>query len=160
MKVLLYELFGKGEKIRYFSQDETRLGLKTIPGKRITVKGVKPLGSTQWKRKNFYLYGAIEIKTQDCYFYEFSHLDGQCFQEFINQLSEEFNGSINFLQLDNGTFHKNVDFKEFIIPIFQLSHSLELNPVERFWQQLKGDLQFGLIAKLFNNYSKKFRRFS
>ena len=160
MKVLLYELFGKGEKIRYFSQNETRLGLKTIPGKRITVKGVKPLGSTQWKRKNFYLYGVIEIKTRDCYFYEFSHLDGQCFQEFINQLSEEFNSSINFLHLDNGTFHKNVDFKEFIIPIFQLFHSLELNPIERFWQQLKGKLQFGLIAKLFNNYSKKFRRFS
>lgn len=47
MKVL-YELFGKGEKIRYLGQDETRLGLKTIPGKRITVKGVKPLGATQW----------------------------------------------------------------------------------------------------------------
>ena len=70
MKVL-YELFGKGEKIRYLGQDETRLGLKTIPGKRITVKGVKPLGATQWKRKNFYLYGAIEVKTGEDYFYEF-----------------------------------------------------------------------------------------
>jgi hypothetical protein len=87
---VLYELFGKGEKICYFCQDEIRLGLKTIPGKRITVKGVKPLGCTQWPRKKFYLYGAIEVQTAESYFYEFSHLDSQCFQRFINQLSEEF----------------------------------------------------------------------
>ena len=149
----------KVKKIRYFCQDETRLGLKTIPGKRITIKGIKPLGCTQWPRENFYLYGAIEVKTGESYFYEFSHLDGQCFQRFINQLSEEFNDSINFLQLDNGSFHKNVDYPENIIPIFQPPHSPELNPIERFWQQLKRELQFGLIAKIFNNYSKKFRRF-
>ena len=65
---------------------------------------------------------------------------------------------MGLFKLDNGTFHKNVDFKEFIIPIFQPSHSPELNPIEHFWQQLKGELQFGLIAKIFNNYSKKFRR--
>jgi len=139
---VLYELFGKGEKICYFCQDETRLGLKTIPGKRITVKGVKPLGCTQWPRKKFYLYGAIEVQTGESYFYEFSHLDSQCFQRFINQLSEEFSDSINFLQLDNGSFHKNVDYPENIIPIFQPPHSPELNPIERFWQKLKRELQW------------------
>lgn len=34
--------------IRYFTQDESRFGLKTIEGQRITLKGVKPLGELQW----------------------------------------------------------------------------------------------------------------
>ncbi len=72
----------------------------------------------------------------------FLQYDGQCFQRFINQLSQEFSDSINFLQLDNGSFHKNVDLKEFIIPIFPPPHSRELNPIESFLQQLKRELQW------------------
>ena len=32
------------EKIRYWGQDESRLGLKTMPGRKITLRGVKPIG--------------------------------------------------------------------------------------------------------------------
>jgi len=34
--------------VRFFCGDETRLGLKTLGGRKITAKGVKPLGTVQW----------------------------------------------------------------------------------------------------------------
>lgn len=139
---ILYSLLGKGEKLLYFCQDETRLGLKTIGGKKITLKGIKPVGKVQWKRDNFYLYGAVEIRSGKSYFYEFSHLDKECFQLFINQLSEEFSETLNILQLDNASFHRNINFPENIIPIFQPPYSPELNPIERFWQELKRELKW------------------
>lgn len=106
------------------------------------MKGIKPLGKVQWKRDNFYLYGAVEPTTGESYFYEFSHLDSYCFQLFINQLSDQFPDTLNFLQLDHAKFHKNIDWPENIIPIFQPSYSPELNPIERFWQELKRSLQW------------------
>jgi transposase len=139
---VLYKLFGKGQNCLYFCQDETRLGLQTIKGKMLTLKGVKPLGCVQWQRENFYLYGAVEIRSGNSYFYEFSHLDSQCFQLFVNQLSQNFPDTVNFLQLDNASFHKNVDFPENIIPIFQPPYSPELNPIERFWEYFKRELSW------------------
>lgn len=108
----------------------------------LTLKGVKPLGVVQWKRENFYLYGAIEVRTGKSYFYEFSHLDSKCFQLFVNQLSQNFPETVNFLQLDNASFHKTIDFPENIIPIFQPHYSPELNPIERFWEYFKRELSW------------------
>ncbi|MFN6525616.1 hypothetical protein [Nostoc sp. ChiSLP03a] len=52
--------FGDAKRVRYLCEDETRLGLKTITGRLITAKGIKPLGHSQWRRENFYLYGVVE----------------------------------------------------------------------------------------------------
>jgi hypothetical protein len=37
--------------LKYWCQDETRLGLKTIERKKITAIGVKPIGKVQWNFK-------------------------------------------------------------------------------------------------------------
>ncbi len=58
-------------------QDETRLGLKTIAGRLITAKGVKPVGLSQWQRENFYLYGVVEPLSGYSFFYEFPYLNGE-----------------------------------------------------------------------------------
>lgn len=98
----------------------------------------------QWPRQAFYLYGVVEPLTGASFFWEFTHLDGDCFQVFINQLSESFPESLNLVQLDNGSFHKaqQLEWPENIIPIFQPPHSPELNPIERLWQQLKRQLRW------------------
>jgi ABC-type multidrug transport system fused ATPase/permease subunit len=70
-------------------QDETRLGLKTIAGRLITALGIKPIGLSQWQRDNFYLYGVVETLSGYSFFYEFSHLDGDCFQKFLELLSAD-----------------------------------------------------------------------
>jgi hypothetical protein len=125
-------------------QDETRLGLKTIAGRLITASGVKPVGLSQWQRDNFYLYGVVEPLTGYSFFYEFSHLDGDCFQKFLEMLSANLGDDVAVIQFDQGSFHKikTLDCPENIIPIFQPPHSPELNPIERFWEFIKSKLQW------------------
>ena len=136
--------FGEGKRLRYMCQDETRLGLKTITGRLITATGVKPVGLSQWQRDNFYLYGVVEPLSGYSFFYEFSHLDGDCFQLFLDMLSAQLGDDIAVIQFDQGSFHraKSLDCPENIIPIFQPPHSPELNPIERFWEFLKAKLQW------------------
>ena len=78
--------------MRYLCQDETRLGLKTISGRLITLLGIKPSGKSQGQRDNFYLYGVVEPLTGYSFFYEVSHLEGNCFQGFLNLVSVEKRG--------------------------------------------------------------------
>lgn len=149
----MQEEFGEGKRLRYMCQDETRLGLKTIPGRLITAPGVKPVGRNQWKRDNFYLYGVVEPLNGYSFFYEFSHVDGDCFQKFLELLSVELGSDVAVVQFDQGSFHtvKTLDCPENIIPIFQPPHSPELNPIERFWEFLKSKLKwenFKTLAQL------------
>ena len=140
----MQEEFGEGKRLRYLCQDETRLGLKTIAGRLITAKGVKPLGLSQWQRENFYLYGVVEPLSGYSFFYDFSHLDGDCFQRFLELLCADLGDDLAVIQFDQGSFHtaEALDWPENIIPIFQPPHSPELNPIERFWEFLKAKLQW------------------
>jgi len=52
---------------------------------------------------------------------EFSHLDGVCFQIFLEQLALEYPDNLNVVQLDNGRFHhsSNLKIPDNILLIFQ-----------------------------------------
>ena len=54
--------------IKYWCQDETRLGLKTRESRRITGLGIKPIGEVQWNFKAYYLYGSIAPITGESFF--------------------------------------------------------------------------------------------
>lgn len=135
----LQRLAKPGQRIRYLCQDETRLGLKTIPARLITARGVKPVGETQWQRGCFWLYGVVEPLTGFSFFYEFSHLDRPCFQTFLDLLSQQLGDDIALIQLDQATAHtaNGLVWPSNIILTFQPSHSPELNPIERLWLALK-----------------------
>lgn len=143
-------MMGLDGKIRFLCEDETRLGLKTISGRKITAKGVKPDGKVQWKFQATYLYGVVEPKTGEHFFYEFTHLNSQCFQIFLELVSEYFADSILIIQLDNGRFHKAKKLKipDNIILMFQPPHCPESNPIEQIWQYLKRGLRWKLPASL------------
>jgi hypothetical protein len=138
------------QKIRYFAEDESRFGLKTIEGRRITLKGVKPSGDWQWQFKAFWLYGVVEPLTGESFFWEFSHVDAECYQEFLKEFAASHPESLNIIQVDNGLFHKakKLQVPENIILIFQPPHSPELNPIERIWEHLKKDLKWELFDNL------------
>jgi hypothetical protein len=48
----------------------------------------------------------VEPQTGESFFYEFSHLDTECFEEFLKQFSQQYAQDIHIWQLDNGSFHK------------------------------------------------------
>ncbi len=139
-----------GDKVRFLCQDETRIGMKTISGRKITIRGVKPIGKVQWKFQATYIYGVVEPKTGEHFFYEFTHLNSQCFQIFLDLVAAHFSDSILIIQLDNGGFHKA---KKLVIPknvilMFQPSHCPESNPIEQVWQYLKKGLRWELPRNL------------
>ncbi len=145
-------------QVRFFCGDETRLGLKTLGGRKITAKGVKPVGQVQWQFQATYLYGIVEPKTGEHFFFEFSHLNTDCFQVFLDLVSQQFKDDLLIIQLDNGGFHKAKRLKvpSNIILMFQPPHCPELNPYafggakpyEQVWQYLKRRLRWTLPTTL------------
>jgi len=150
--------------IRYFAQDESRCGLHTIIGRLITACGVKPIGQWQWLFKAFWLYGAVEPATGESFFLQFSHVDTDCYQRFLDEFSKTYPDSLNILQVDNGRFHKS---KNLIVPeniilrhlsggilppenavLFQPPYCPELNPIERLWEYLKADFKWASFQTL------------
>ena len=142
--------FGQGRPYRYFCEDESRWGLKTLTGRVITATGVKPILPVQWQRDNFWLYGAVEPATGEHFFYSFSHLDSLCFHHFLAAFSEAFPDTLNWLQLDQASAHcaASIRWPDNVVPIFQPSHSPQLNPIERLWQDLRRLFQGRIFADL------------
>jgi transposase len=136
--------------IRYFAADESRFGLKTLLGRLITARGVKPIGAWQWLFKAFWLYGAVEPTTGASFFLQFSHVDTDCYQRFLDEFSNHYPDSLNILQVDNGRFHKGKDLvvPDNIILLFQPPYCPELNPIEHLWQYLKADLKWAAFKTL------------
>jgi hypothetical protein len=136
--------------LRYFAQDESRFGLKTSVGRLITALGIKPLGKWQWQFTAFWLYGAVEPRTGERFFLQFSHIDSDCYQLFLDGFSQQYSDSLNILQVDNGAFHKakSLRIPDNIILLFQPAYSPELNPIERLWQHLKKDLRWSLFKDI------------
>ncbi|AFY73913.1 hypothetical protein Syn7502_01880 [Synechococcus sp. PCC 7502] len=140
-------IIGLNGKVRFFCQDETRIGLKTISGRKITARGVKPKGKVQWQ---FYLYGIVEPSTGESFFYEFTHLNSECFQVFLNLVSAHFPDSIIIMQVDQAGAHraKRLKIPQNIILLFQPAHAPETNPIERVWQHFKLGLRWELPKDL------------
>lgn len=139
-----------GLRVRYWCQDETRLGLKTIQRRKITALGVKPVGQVQWQREATYLYGIVDPCSGEQFFYEFSHLDSICFELFLKLVSQAFPDTLNLIQLDQASAHtaKRLHVPDNIVLVFQPSHAPELNPIERLWQFLKSKLAWRLFDTL------------
>ncbi len=136
--------------IRYFVQDESRFGLKTLIGRLLTATGIKPIGTWQWLFNAFWLYGAVEPATGASFFWQFSHVDTECFQRFLDEFSQAYPDSLNIIQLDNGRFHssKKLVLPDNIILLFQPPYCPELNPIEHLWQYLKADLRWSSFKTL------------
>ncbi len=103
-----------------------------------------------WKFQATYIYGVVEPKTGEHFFYEFTHLNSQCFPRFLDLVAAHFSDSILIIQLDNRGFHKA---KKLVIPknvilMFQPSHCPESNPIEQVWQYLKKGLRWELPKNL------------
>lgn len=98
----------------------------------MTSRGIKPIGSFQFRREKYYVYGLIQPKTAASFFREISHLEPKCFPELINEFSQDYSEDLHIVELDSGSFHPTDKLKvpENIIFLFQPPHCLELNPID------------------------------
>jgi hypothetical protein len=140
----------KPTSVRYWCQDESRFDLRTIPGRKITATGVKPVGLVQWQSEGYYLYGLVEPKSGENFFWEFSHMDSACFQVYLQEFARAYPEDLHIIQLDNGPLHtaKKLKLPPNIVLLFQPAHSPQLNPIERLWEHLKGQLRWQVFKDL------------
>lgn len=158
----LQNLLGKGKRLRYLCQDETRVGLKSETGKVITARGVKPVAPVQWGRDNFWIYGVVEPLSGWHFEQEYDRLNSQQFQSFLDALSQSLKQDMALIQLDQAKAHQALSLKwaDNLIPVFQPAHSPELNPIERLWQFLKQQIKgenFVTLAQLRTRLQHEFR---
>jgi transposase len=139
-----------GRPVRIFCQDESRFGLLPIQRRRITVTGVKPLGTVQYHFENFYVYGAVEPTTGESFFLELPYLNATNFQIFLNEFSRCYQETLNLVLLDNGSCHKAraLAIPDNVVCLFLPPYSPELNPIERLWQDVKEQLAWVVAAAL------------
>lgn len=125
--------------VRLWSQDESRCGLLPITRHRITAKGVQPILKTNFQFESFYLFGAVEPMTGEHFTLELPHLNTANFQIFLDHFSKQDQQSFHLLVLDNAAFHKAQRLKmpDNIGLLFLPAYAPELNPIERFWRDLK-----------------------
>lgn len=110
-----------------------------IHRKRITAKGVRALISSEIKREYYYLFGLIEPLTGKDFMLELPNLDSQMMQIFMDEFAKTDKESLHLVLLDNASSHTTEKLKvaENIVFIFLPPNAPELNPVERFWKELK-----------------------
>lgn len=133
-----------------FLPRQSRFGLKTLTGRRITARGVKPVGKVRWTFKATYLYGVVEPATGEHFFYEFTHCNTDCFQCFLALVAKQYPDSILIIQLDQAGWHKakRLQVPDNIILMLQPAHSPECNPIEQVWQYLKERLRWRCLKTL------------
>lgn len=121
-----------------------------MTGRKLTGKGIQPVGIEQWCFDYFWLYGLVEPKTGESFFAEFSHLDGICFQEYLKWFSEKYPEELHLIQLDNGRLHtwSELQIPQNVILLFQPPYSPQVNPIERLWQEIKKPLKWELFENL------------
>ena len=137
-------VLGWSGAVRFFCQDESRFGLKTITGRRSTARGVKPVGQVRWTFKATYLYGVVEPASGAHFFYEFTHCNTDCFQAFLKLVAQEYSDSILIIQVDQAGWHtaKRLVVPDNIILMCQPAHSPESNPIEQVWQYIMKRLRW------------------
>ncbi|RUQ33486.1 MAG: IS630 family transposase [Candidatus Competibacteraceae bacterium] len=134
--------------IRYWTQDESRFGLKTITRRWITLKKVKPIVKVQWSFEAFYLYGIVEPLTGELMIENYDRVNTENFQQFLNDFSQKYPKDFHVVQTDNARFHCSNDLimPDNVMLLYQPPHSPQVNPSEQLWQWSKGEISNKLFT--------------
>jgi hypothetical protein len=91
--------------VRVFSQDERRFGLLIIRRRRLTARGVPPVGAVQHAFEWFCVYRAVAPTTRDRCFRELPYLNAEMFPLFVDAFAQAFPDSLHLLLLDHSGAH-------------------------------------------------------
>jgi transposase len=136
--------------VRVFSQDESRFGLLTVRRRRLTARGIQPVGLVQHTFEWFYVYGAVAPVTGERFFLELPYLNAESFQLFVEAFAQAFPDSLNLLLLDNSGAHtaQRLQWPDNVRAVWLPPYGPELNPIERVWRDLKDDLAWQQFPNL------------
>lgn len=118
-------------------QDELRYGTRTQLKRRWTPQKVRPAGNMKLGYEWGYLYAAIEPNTGQLYAYLLPNMSKASFQAFLKEFAQDVNGK-RLLITDGAASHRsNLAIPPGIDLQLLPPYCPELNPVERFFQELR-----------------------
>lgn len=130
--------------------DEMRFGLISNYRRSWSIVGERTVVANQQEYANRYLYSAIDpINGENFHIIGFNDVNANITKVFLEALVEEYKDYHLVLVWDNAPFHRKKELHELdgLTPIFLPSYSPELNPVERFY----GEIRKSTANRLFKN---------
>jgi len=123
-----------------------RVGTRTELGKRWTPRGVRPVGRQKIGYQYLYLYVSLKPLTGELFALFLPRLDKECFGIFASERSRNLKGKMLMIA-DGATAHRLTGNGQ--IELSRLpSYAPELNPVERFFEELRRKLKFRVFETL------------
>ena len=128
--------------LRVFSQDESRVGWLTVRRRRLTARGIQPVGLVQHVFAWFYVYGAVAPATGEHFFLELPSLNADTCHIFVDAFAHAFPDSLNILLLDHSgaPTAQRLRWPANVQPVWLPPYGPERNPIERLWRDVKDDL--------------------
>lgn len=122
----------------------------TVRRRRITVRGVKPVGRIQHQYANSWCFGCVAPATGEADFQLLPKLNAANMQQFLDGFAERHRDTFNILILDRSGAHtaKTLRIHEHIALLFLPAYSPELNPIERVWEDVRGQMAWKHFAHL------------
>jgi hypothetical protein len=99
--------------VNVVAQDASRVGLLTVRRRRLTARGVQPLGTVQHTFHRFYLYGAVAPTTGEHLLLRVPRLTSTTFHRFLDAVAHAYPDRLTMLVLDKRGAHTA---KRLIIP--------------------------------------------
>jgi len=126
-------------------EDEMRVGTRTALGRKWTPLGVRPTGKQKIGYQYLYLYVSVKPFTGELFAMFLPRLDKECFGLFASARALSLERKI-LMVADGASAHRLAAEK---IELVRLpAYAPELNPVERFFEQLRSELEFCVFETL------------
>ena len=124
---------------RVFAMDEARFGLKVTHRRLWCPFGSRPPWIHEHQYHWFWLYAAVEPVSGTCVVLFLPHVDGLCFERFLEEVRKHTGADKIGLVLDNSGSHTSgkVRWPDGIAKIPLPPYSPELNPAERWFEALR-----------------------
>lgn len=124
--------------------------MKTVTRRRLTLTGVKPRVTVQWRFKAFYAYGLVDPLTGDVDLQLHDQANTTVFQAYLEGFAARHPEDFHVIQVDNAPFHcsKDLLMPDNVMLLYQPPHSPQVNPAERLWQWAKGQVANRLFEDL------------
>lgn len=133
----------RDEEIEF--EDEMRIGTRTCLGRKWTVFGERPTGRQKIGYEYLYLYVSIKPFTGEMFALFLPRLNKECFALFAEERSRAQAGR-TLMIADGATAHRLAHEQ---IELVKLPpYAPELNPVERFFEELRRELEFCVFETL------------
>jgi transposase len=138
------------EQVRLWYLDEVGIEGDPRPRRRWVKVGEKARVSYKGTHIRMNVIGLICPQTGEFYALEFSHIDSEIFQIFLDHVNQDLDlsGKRNILICDNASWHK----KKSLIwgtfePHFLPPYSPDYNPIEKLWLIMKAEWFSDFFAK-------------